>query len=158
MNDKNIQQPAEEQKKELDNVLANSTDYVKLRNRKIGIKWMRRGTIRKITHAMHACKNEDEITAKCASLIILNNWWKIKLFHSVLWRMLYASYSDEELLNIVVAGKKKVDLQALQYLNATIFLTEMKDTTMMMTRAEAEHTLQGLRQGQALQSGKSTPN
>lgn len=158
MNDKTIQQPTEEQKKELDNVLTNNTDYVKLGSRKVCIKWLHRGTIRKITHTLHSCKNEDEITAKCASLIILNGWWKINLFHWILWRILFCWHSDEELLNVVVTGKKKVDSQALQYLNATIFLTEMKDTTMMMTRVEAERTLQGLRQGQVLQSEKNIQN
>ena len=136
----NIQQPTEEEQKRLDNVLENSTDYVAIRGKKFGIKWLHRGTIRKLTHVLHSCKNEDEVTARCASLIILNNWWKIKMFHWIYWRMLWKKYTDTELTDIIAIGKKKVD------------------TIMTMTRKEAEHILQGLRQEQGSQTERNTPN
>lgn len=154
----NIQQPTEEEQKRLDNVLENSTDYVAIRGKKFGIKWLHRGTIRKLTHVLHSCKNEDEVTARCASLIILNNWWKIKMFHWIYWRMLWKKYTDTELTDIIAIGKKKVESQKLEYLSATMFLTGMKDTIMTMTRKEAEHILQGLRQEQGLQTERNTPN
>jgi hypothetical protein len=90
----NIQQPTEEEQKRLDDVLENSTDYVAIRGKRFGITWLHRGTIRKLTHVLHSCKNEDEVTARCASLIILNNWWKIKMFHWIYWRMLWKKYTS----------------------------------------------------------------
>lgn len=155
---KNIQQPTVEEQKRLDDVLENSTDYVTIRNRKFGIKWIHRGTLRKLTHVLHSCEKEDEVTAKCASLIILNGWWKIKLFHWIYWRMLWKKYTDSELIDIIAVGKKKVESQKLEYLSATMFLTGMKDTMMTMTRKEAEHILQGLRQEQDSQTERNTPS
>jgi hypothetical protein len=155
---KNIQQPTVEEQKRLDDVLENSTDYVTIRNRKFGIKWLHRGTLRKLTHVLHSCEKEDEVTAKCASLIILNGWWKIKLFHWIYWRMLWKKYTDSELIDIIAVGKKKVESQKLEYLSATMFLTGMKDTMMTMTRKEAEHILQGLRQEQDSQTERNTPS
>lgn len=64
-------------------------------------------------------------------------------------------YTDTELTDIVVIGKK-VELQKLEYLNATMFLTGMRDTIMTMTRKEAERILQELRQEQHLQTEKNT--
>lgn len=155
---KNIQQPTVEEQKRLDDVLENSTDYVTIRNRKFGIKWLHRGTLRKLTHVLHSCEKEDEVTAKCASLIILNGWWKIKMFHWIYWRMLWKKYTDSELIDIIAVGKKKVESQKLEYLSATMFLTGMKDTMMTMTRKEAEHILQGLRQEQDSQTERNTPS
>lgn len=156
MNDKTINQPTTAEQKTLDDVLENSIDYITIRGKKFGIKWLHRGTIRKLTHVLHSCKSEDEVTAKCASLIILNNWWKIRLFHWIYWRMLWKKYTDTELTDVVVIGKKKVELQKLEYLNATMFLTGMRDTIMTMTRKEAERILQELRQEQHLQTEKNT--
>jgi hypothetical protein len=70
--------------------------------------------------------------------------------------MLWKKYTDTELTDIVVIGKKKVELQKLEYLNATMFLTGMRDTIMTMTRKEAERILQELRQEQHLQTEKNT--
>lgn len=158
MNRKTIKQPTSEEQKSLDDVLENSIDYVNLRGKSIGIKWLHRGTIRRITHVFHSCNKEDEVTARCASLIILNNWWKIKLFHWICWRIMWRKYTDAELTDIVVTGKKKVESQKLEYLNATMFLTGMRDTIMTMTRKEAEHILQELRQEQPSPTEKSIRN
>ena len=54
MNDKTINQPTTSEQKALDDVLENSVDYVKLRGKEIGIKWLHRGTIRKLTHVLHS--------------------------------------------------------------------------------------------------------
>lgn len=67
-------------------------------------------------------------------------------------------YTDSELIDIIAVGKKKVESQKLEYLSATMFLTGMKDTMMTMTRKEAEHILQGLRQEQDSQTERNTPS
>lgn len=72
--------------------------------------------------------------------------------------MLWKKYTDTELTGIIAIGKKKVESQKLEYLSATMFLTGMKDTIMTMTRKEAEHILQGLRQEQGSQTERNTPN
>lgn len=158
MDDKTIKQPTAEEQQELDNVLENSVDYAVLGKKRYGIGWLRRYTIRRISHEMLTCKKEDEVTSRCASLVILNGWWRIKLFHRFFWRMLWRNHSDEELSRVLAIGKKKEESQGLQYLNAIILLTGMKDTTMAMTREEAGRILRELQRGQASRAGKSTPN
>ena len=125
MNDKTINQPTTAEQKTLDDVLENSIDYITIRGKKFGIKW-------------------------------LHNWWKIRLFHWIYWRMLWKKYTDDELYGILFIGKKKVEFQRLEYLNAFTLLTGMRDTIMTMTRKEAERILQELRQEQHLQTEKNT--
>jgi hypothetical protein len=153
-----MKQPNIEQQKELNDVLENSIDYVQLGGKAHKIKWIKRYTIRRLTDVMLSDGKEDEVIAKCASLILLNGWWKINLLHRWYWKRIWHKYSDAELLRVVTLAKKKADFQVQQYLIATISLTEMKDTTMMMNRQEAEHTLQELKQAQVSQSVKSTRN
>lgn len=158
MANKKIESPSKEDEKKLDDVLENGEDIVKFANKNWRIKWLHRGTLRKLSHVIHSCKKEDELTSRCASLIILNGWWKITLFHWYLWRWLWRNCSDEELLKVVAIGKKKVELQTLHYWNTTIFLTEMRDTVMKMNREEAERTLQELRGAKDSPQAKSIQN
>lgn len=153
---KKIKQPTETAQQKLNDVLEDGIDTVEIRGKKINIGWIKKGVIRKLTNTIMTCKNEDEVTARCASLVILNNYWKIKLFHWIHWRMLWRNYSDEELFEVTMIAKKKVDSQTQAYLTNTIYLIGMKDTIMTMTRKEAERTLQELRQGQHSPTVKNT--
>ena len=67
-------------------------------------------------------------------------------------------YSDEDLAPVILACKKKEELQAHQYLLLTMLLIEMRDTMMSMNREEAERIRQGLSTVQDSQAEKSTPN
>lgn len=83
---------------------------------------------------------------KLASYIILNNIWKIKLFHWIFWRWLYLikQYDDEQLLEIIMEGKKKVNVVASW--SIIVLADLMMSTTMFLTKEEVgqshqEHTL-----------------
>lgn len=151
-----MEQPNNETQKKLNDILEDSVDYVELRGRRIGVGWLKKGVIRKLTDTIINCKKEDELSARCASLVLLNGYWKIKLFHWVYWRYLWHKYSDEELFEVMILAKKKVDSQTQAYLTNTIYLIGMKDTMMTMTRKEAERTLQELRRAQPSPTEKST--
>ena len=151
-----MRQPDNISQSKLNDVLEDSNDIVKVKDKKFKIGWIKKGVIRKITSTILTCKNEDELTSRCASLIILNSYWKIKLFHWIYWRYLWRNYSDEELFPITEIAKKKVDLQTQAYLTNTIYLRGMKDTIMTMTRKEAERTLQELLQARPSRTGKNT--
>jgi hypothetical protein len=153
-----MEQPNNISQTKLDDVLENGKDVVEIRGKKFSIGWIKKGVIRKLTHTIMTCKNEDELSAKCASLLLLNGYWKIFFFHWVYWRYLWRKYTDEELLEIFMVAKKKVDSQTQAYFTNTIFLIGMKDTIMTMTRKEAEHTLQELRQAQPSRMEKNTQN
>lgn len=151
-----MRQPNNDAQSKLNNILEDGVDVVKIREKRFNVRWIKKGVIRKLTNAIMTCKNEDELSAKCASLVLLNSYWKIKLFHWIYWRYLWRKYSDEELLEIFMIAKKKVDSQTQAYFTNTIYLIGMKDTIMTMTREEAEHTLQELRQGHPSHTGKNT--
>ena len=151
-----MRQPDNISQSKLNDVLEDSNDIVKVKDKKFKIGWIKKGVIRKITSTILTCKNEDELTSRCASLIILNSYWKIKLFHWIYWRYLWRNYSDEELFPITEIAKKKVDLQTQAYLTNTIYLIGMTDTIMTMTRKEAERTLQELLQARPSRTGKNT--
>ena len=153
-----MKQPSTTSERKLDDVLENGVDEVIIRNRHFKISWLKKGTLRRLSHVMLSCKNEDELSARCASLILLNGYWKIFLFHRILWRFLWRKYSDEELMPLIILAKKKVELSQQAYLTNTILLTGMKDTMMTMTRKEAEHFRQELKQQAVSQSEKSTEN
>lgn len=153
-----MRQPNIKQQKKLNDVLENSVDTVTLGKKEYKISWIKKGVIRKLTDTILNCKKEDELSARCASLVILNGYWKIKLFHWLHWKYLWRKYSDEELFEITALAKKKVDLQTQDYLTNTIYLIGMKDTMMTMTREEAERTLQELKQEHHSATEKNTPN
>lgn len=151
-----MKQPSEDIQKKLNDVLEDSVDIVEVRGKNYRVGWIKKGVIRKLTDTILNTKKEDELSAKCASLVLLNGYWKIKLFHWAYWRYLWHKYSDDELLEVTMVAKKKVDLQTQAYLTNTIYLIGMKDTAMTMTRKEAERTLQELKQGRLSPTEKST--
>ena len=153
-----MNQPNNSAQAKLNDILEDGIDYAEIRGKKFGVRWIKKGIIRKLSDVIITSKNEDEVSAKCASLILLNSYWKVKLFHWVYWRYLWYKYSDEELFEITMLAKKKVDLQTQAYLTNTIYLIGMKDTMMTMTRKEAERTLQELKQARRSPMEKSTQN
>ncbi|QUT54932.1 hypothetical protein INE86_03473 [Parabacteroides distasonis] len=74
-------------------------------NFKIG--WMRPYTLEKITDVALNCKNDNEVPAKTAALILLNGLMSIVLFYRILWRVLYHYVPSEVLAAIITEGKKK---------------------------------------------------
>lgn len=136
-------QPTAEEQKNLDEVLENSVSEVELRGKKIKIRWMHKGTLRKISHIMLSDDDEMKVTTKCAAAMVLNGYWKLKFRWWYLWRKWYYinQYTDDELSKIIDEGKKKVPV--LPYYINIISLTEMKDTILAMTREEVERYRQG---------------
>ena len=153
-----MRQPNDISQQKLNDVLEDGVDVVEIRGKKFRIGWLKKGVIRKLTNEVLTCKHEDELSARCASLVILNGYWKIKLFHWIYWRYLWRKYNDDDLFDITLIAKKKADLQTQAYLRNTIYLIGMKDTIMTMTRKEAERTLQELKLEQHSATGKNTPN
>lgn len=135
-------QPTEEQQRELDKIMSESIDRVEIvgTGKKYNIGWLKRGTIRKISHIMSTddAVNDDKTSCKIAAAIILNGYWSIKFLYAFLWRWLYyvKQYNDNQLKPIVEAGKKKVPQVA--FYETTILAIGMKDLIMTMTKKEVE--------------------
>lgn len=83
-------------------------------------------------------KKRSRLHHKAASIIILNDWFKIKLFHGFFWRWLFfiKGYGADQLLPILIEGKKKIPVQ--DYSIGMAFLGMMMETTKLMTTKEAK--------------------
>lgn len=83
-------------------------------------------------------RKRSRLHHKAASVIILNDWYKIKLFFPILWRWLFfiKGYTPDQLQPIIVEGKKKIQVQ--DYSINMAFLAMMMETAKMMTTKEAK--------------------
>lgn len=137
-----VKKETPENEKELNAVVENIKDEVKIGRHTWKVGYLRNGTKRKITDILVSEKEEDKVTAKCAAALALNGFFKIRLFHWILWRWFYYihEYTDKDYLDIISLCKKKVGVE--DYCVAIIYLTEMKDTIKIMTREEVNHIRQ----------------
>lgn len=146
-----ITQPNLEQQRALNRVVIDSVDEVQVRDKTFKIRWLRGTAQEKVTEILLSdvkeSKNGQDMStgkdiAKCASYIVLNRLWKIRLFHWILWRWFYyvKEYGFHELFPIVDMAQKKMACQSLEYQIITTYLTALKNTKMLMTRKEAKVT------------------
>ena len=141
-------QPTTEEERLLNSVVEDEVSRVVVRSTTYKLKYMRNATIRKITNVMLKDGDDSKVSSKCAALMVLNGYFKIKFFYWFLWRWFYyvKQYLEIELHPLIDEGKKKV--RAEDYYINTIFLIGMKDTMIAMTREEAERFRQELSSGQ----------
>lgn len=134
----------------LDALADNKPEVVEIPNtkRKVKIGWLHNETIRRIS-ALYLSKKdtsryERQLSSRLAAFIVLNGYWRIKLFYPFLWRWYYyiRQYSDYQLLPIVETGKKKVT-PIPSWLIMT-YLQGFNDTLATMTRKEVAATRQEL--------------
>lgn len=75
---------------------------------------------------------------KQAALFALNDYWKIRLFYPLIWRIWakWRGYTDEQMMPIIVEGKKKIPLTA--HWTVMAFTVDMRTDWMNLTKKEAE--------------------
>lgn len=153
-----VDQPGLEEQRELNRVVIDSVDEVDVRGRKYKVRWLRGYAVERVTEIMLSSVRESgngqdlssaKDVAKCAALLLLNKWWKIKLLYFFLWRWFYyvKEYGYHELFPIVEAAQKKMACQSLEYQIVTTYLTALRNTKMMMTRKEAQQVTRRERSG-----------
>lgn len=81
---------------------------------------------------------EPYFAVKEALLFVLNDYWKILLFFPFLswWWGKVKGYTEEQMLPIIMEGKKKVQLTA--HWSNMVCSVDMRNDWMKMTKAEAE--------------------
>ena len=129
-------------------VRPNWADEVEVRGRKFKVRWMHPFTTEWITCLMLKDGNDGKVICQAAALIILGSYWRSRFLYWLVWRWFYyiRQYNASELEPVIQMAQKKTQHQgAAAYLNATIYLTALKDTKKQMTKAEAERTLRELR-------------
>lgn len=82
--------------------------------------------------------SEPYFAIKEALYFVLNSWWKINLFHKFLtfWWGKVKGYTDEQMLPIILEGKKKLPLTTHWMLMA--YSADMRMDMKKMTKTEAE--------------------
>lgn len=146
--DKILQQPSTEEQIQEKSLTENRYDYAEIRGHKYKIRWMKGTTRSKITDVILTQGNDNKQSCQCAALMILNEFWAIKLKYWFLWRWFYyvKQYGEEELTGLLAIGKKKVP--QVQYFTNTILLAELKDTNETMKKTEVATFLQERSSGQ----------
>lgn len=89
---------------------------------------------------------DRKVSAKCMAAAVLNGYFRLRLLWWFVWRWYYyiRQYTDAEMTNLIVEIKKKVDLERTAFLVNTTFLTDIRTTSMTMTRKEASRIRQEL--------------
>ena len=82
--------------------------------------------------------SEPYFAVREALYFVLNDWLKINLFHRFLtfWWGKVKGYTDEQMLPIILEGKKKLPLTAHWMIMA--YSADMRTDTVKMTKKEAE--------------------
>lgn len=82
--------------------------------------------------------SEPYFAVKEALYFVLNDWWKIVLFHGFLtfWWGKVKGYTDEQMLPIIMEGKKK--LQLTEHWMIMVYSADMRTDMIKMTKTEAE--------------------
>ena len=124
--------------KELHSVVNDGVDLVNIRNKKYKIRWIKPGTQRKLSETITKYKDDDTLQYRCASLCILNNYFKILFFQWFLWRWFFfiKEYSPGEMKEVFEVSKKKIP-QVESLLNMVLILgvTDMlKSQTMTFAK------------------------
>ena len=81
---------------------------------------------------------EPYFAVREALLFVLNGYWKIKFFYKPLcwWWGKVKGYTNEQMLPIIIEGKKKLPLTA--HWTVMAYSTDMRTDWMKMTKKEAE--------------------
>lgn len=136
---KRLEQPGEELQRKLDDIMNDRAEVVAIpgTRKKYKVRWLKRGTMRKIT-SITLGKDNDKQSCKVCACILLNGFWSILFFYWIYWRWLYyiKQYDEDQLSPIIMVGKKKVP--AMDYYKNIMLAIGMRDTIMSMTREEVE--------------------
>lgn len=172
-----MKKPSEAAEKELISIKNHHKTVVNIpgTNTSVKIGWLKKGAMVKFTELILFSKASDDmedvkdvlksvhsqssLLYQACAAIILNNFWKIKLFYWIYWRYLcyWKEYSYEQLEPIIEEGKKKVPVES--YYKSMVSLIQMKTTIVTMTKKEAEQFLQDalLEQKRRLEKSTDTP-
>ena len=103
--------------------------------------WLQRDTMAISDNSASTLKSmcsEPYFAVKEALYFVLNDWWKINLFHRFMtfWWGKVKGYTDEQMLPIILEGKKKLPLTAHWMIMA--YSSDMRTDMVKMTKTEAE--------------------
>ena len=131
-----------EQERALFGAVENKTEYVAIRNKRIGLRDLCGWARHKLTKILlKEGGDEFAVGCKCLAAARLNGYFCIKFKWWFLWRWYYfiRKYTDSELVEAIALIKKKV--ASGSYLLNTTLLIGMRETMMQMNREEVAASL-----------------
>ena len=134
-----VEQPSRDDERELMDVVENGVSYVEVRGKRWKVGYKHNRSLTKVSALLvDDVEDEDKVVCKAVAYLRLDTYFKILLFHWLLWRWYYyvKNYREGELIGYIEECKKKVAVA--DYYGAIMLLTAMKSTKMQMTRAEVE--------------------
>lgn len=134
--------PTMEQERALFVAVENETEYVAIRNKRMGLRDLCGWARHKITKILlKEGGDEFAVGCKCLAAARLNGYFSIKFKWWFLWRWYYfiRKYTDSELVEAIALIKKKV--ASGSYLLNTTLLIGMRETMMQMNREEVAASL-----------------
>lgn len=146
------------EERELFGAVDNETEYVNIRDKRIGLHDLCGWARHKITRILlKEGGDEFSVGCKCLAAARLNGYFSIKLFWWLLWRWYYfvRKYTDSELSDAICLIKKKV--ASGSYFFNTTLLIGMRETMMSMSREEVAASLREHSTDKAGKSAKNAP-
>ena len=149
MTKKPITEPSAAAEREQRDIVNNKKTRIDVRGTTFKIGGIYNDTLDHITDVLQQEKDDKKVTAKCTAYIYLNGYFKNRLLYWAVWRWFYyvKQFTDDEMRDVIAECKKKADSQAQAYLLNIILLTDVRQTSMAMTREEAQHIQAELRGG-----------
>ena len=148
-----MKQPTLESKKQYNDIVNDAPTIVRIGKRTFKLHWLKPYTLERLTsvwlerdlasasidEAKDVARDmlkEPYFAFKEAALMLLNHDIKIRLFYPVLWRWLAHKYSEEQIVRIVLEGKKKLPVMA--HYETMAYSLDMRTDVIKMTKMEAE--------------------
>lgn len=151
-------QPLMSEERALFGAVDNETEYIEIRNRRIGLHDLSGWAKHKISKVLlKEGGDEFSVGCKCIAAARLNSYFRIKLTWWFLWRWYYymCNYTDSELTDAICLIKKKV--ASGSYFFNTTLLIGMRETMMSMSREEVAASLRERSGDKAGKSAKNAP-
>lgn len=148
-------QPDIHARKEYLDIVDNSVSVVPIprTKRTVRLRWIKPYTLERLTRlwierdlaaeelnkgadVLKSMAKEPYFTFKEAALMILNHDLKIRFWYPFYWRWLAFRYDETQMSDIIIAGKKKLPLDA--HYRSMVFSMDMRTDMMKLTSKEAE--------------------
>lgn len=168
--------PSKSAQAELSDITTDGVEIVKIRGTKhtVRITAVKNGTLEKVTtlwskrdmseppkdanDTLSILRKDIYFSHKEAAYFVLNSYWKIKLFHWVVWRWFAFVWQldESQLTDILVAAKKKIPF--LSFFKNIVLTMDMRTDILRMTTKEAEQYRREVILAQEQLSAQSSPS
>ena len=88
---------------------------------------------------LKAMRHNERIHAKVIAVMLLNSFWRIKLFYWIYWRWIFHTYSEYDFFQVLPTVMEANGNEF--FFQNTVLLSAMNTLKMRMTKEEAERLL-----------------